>query len=91
MLQEPGAHVVIVHYSDAHDMHWELVYNGPEIDGQKIVRAFDRGPVENLKLLATTPVGRSGCLSPIHPNSDWSFTLHRPGVVFPFASCRSIS
>ena len=51
LLQEPGAHVVIVHYSVAHDEHLEVVYNGPDIDGQKIVWAFDRGRSENLKLL----------------------------------------
>jgi hypothetical protein len=51
LLQEPGAHVVIVHYSAAHDIHQEAVYNGPDIDGQKIVWAFDRGRSENLKLL----------------------------------------
>jgi hypothetical protein len=51
LLQEHGAHVVIVHYSAAHDVHLEAVYNGPDIDGQKIVWAFDRGRSENLKLL----------------------------------------
>ena len=51
LLKQPGSHVVIVHYGDTHDMHQELVYNGPDIDGQKIVWAFDRGPAKNVELI----------------------------------------
>jgi hypothetical protein len=51
LLQAPGDHVVIVHYSDTHDANEELVYNGPEIDTQKIIWAFDRGPAETPQLL----------------------------------------
>ena len=40
----PGKHVVLVQYSADHSTHAEFVYNGPDIDGQKIVWAFDRGP-----------------------------------------------
>jgi hypothetical protein len=39
----PGRHVVVVRYSPHHDFHAEYVYNGPDIDGQRIVWAIDRG------------------------------------------------
>jgi hypothetical protein len=68
LLQEPGAHVVIVHYSDTHDEHQELVYNGPEIDGQKIVWAFDRGPAENPQLLRYYADRTFWLLDPDSPN-----------------------
>src|SRR5262249_46232050 len=44
-------HVVLVRYGKDHPFHAEFVYNGPDIDQQKIIWAFDRGPKENLALL----------------------------------------
>jgi hypothetical protein len=49
--RDPADHVVIVRYSDDHNPNQEEVYNGPEIDRQKIIWAFDRGLVENRALL----------------------------------------
>jgi hypothetical protein len=49
--RDPAYHVVIVRYGDAHKASDEQVYNGPDIDRQKIVWAFDRGPAENHALL----------------------------------------
>jgi len=47
----PGQHLVLVRYSENHDFHEEHVYNGPDIDSQKIVWALDRGSAENTILL----------------------------------------
>lgn len=48
---EPGQHLVLVHYSPEHSPHDEIVYNGPDIDSQKIIWAFDFGPQEDRPLL----------------------------------------
>src|SRR5262249_5459792 len=39
----PGNHVVLIRYSPTHSPHAEFVFNGPDIDQQKIIWAFDRG------------------------------------------------
>jgi hypothetical protein len=44
---DPGSHLVMVRYSPDHDVHKEIVYNGPEIDSQKVIFAFDYGPEKN--------------------------------------------
>ena len=45
---EPGKHLVLVHYKD---YEAEIIYNGAEIDAQKLVWAFDFGPEGNRPLL----------------------------------------
>jgi hypothetical protein len=46
----PGQHVVFVQYSEQHDPHTEFVYNGPDIDAQKVIWANDLGRSENEQL-----------------------------------------
>ena len=48
----PGRQLVIVRYSSDHDPLEEWVYNGADIDTQKVVWARDMGPTENDKLIA---------------------------------------
>jgi hypothetical protein len=40
---KPGRHLVMVRYGPNHNFMHEQVYNGPDIDGQKVVWALDRG------------------------------------------------
>jgi hypothetical protein len=51
---KPGRHLVIVRYRADHDLLAEHVYNGPDIDAQKVVWALDRG-AENSALFAYYP------------------------------------
>jgi hypothetical protein len=46
-----GLHLIIVRYRANHNPHVEFVYNGPDIDDQKVVWAFDRGSIANQDLL----------------------------------------
>ena len=47
----PGPQLVLVHYSSGHDALVEWVYNGADIDHQKVVWARDMGPEQNQELL----------------------------------------
>ncbi|MFZ0318448.1 MAG: hypothetical protein WAL56_04925 [Candidatus Sulfotelmatobacter sp.] len=47
----PGRDLVLVKYAPDFDPDREWVYNGADIDGQKIVWARDMGPVKNQELL----------------------------------------
>lgn len=47
----PGKEVVLVKYAPDFDLDREWVFNGADIDGQKIVWARDMGPDKNLELL----------------------------------------
>jgi hypothetical protein len=47
----PGKDVVLVKYAPDFDPDREWVYNGADIDGQKIVWARDMGPDKNQELL----------------------------------------
>jgi hypothetical protein len=48
---EPGEHLVLVRYGRQHDLWEELVYNGADIDGSKIVWARALGPEKDSKLI----------------------------------------
>jgi len=48
---EPGMHLALVHYAAIHDAQMEIVYNGADIDAQKIVWAYDFGPDADRPLL----------------------------------------
>jgi hypothetical protein len=47
----PGRHLVIVSYGSHHDVDWEWVYNGADIDGSKIVWARAMSPQRDQELL----------------------------------------
>ena len=49
---EPGKHVVIVRYSEDHNIHDDWVYNGADLDGAKVLWARDVSPEQDAKLLA---------------------------------------
>lgn len=48
----PGKHLIIVRYSDEHNIHDEWVYNGADIDGAKILWARELDEEQNKKLFA---------------------------------------
>lgn len=52
LMQMPGKHLLIVRYSDDHNVHDEWVYNGADIDGSKVVWARELDPEQNAKLFA---------------------------------------
>ena len=47
----PGRHVVFVRYAAGFDLDREWVFNGANIDSQKIVWARDMGPQQNQELV----------------------------------------
>jgi hypothetical protein len=52
-LQEtPGKHLIVVRYSDDHNIHDEWVYNGADIDRSKVIWARELDPEQNAKLFA---------------------------------------
>jgi len=48
----PGSHLILVRYRPNHDPLLDWVYNGADIDQQKIVWARDMGETENQELLS---------------------------------------
>jgi hypothetical protein len=52
LVDTPGKHLIMVRYSDDHNIHDEWVYNGADIDGSKIVWARELDPEQNGKLFA---------------------------------------
>jgi len=47
----PDQHLIIVRYHANHLWHYEWVYNGAEIDSEKVIWARDLGKTRNLQLL----------------------------------------
>ena len=47
----PGKHLVMVRYTDDHNIHDDWVYNGAEIDSAKVVWAREIDPEQDAKLL----------------------------------------
>jgi hypothetical protein len=47
----PGKHLVLVRYSDDHNIHDDWVYNGAEIDSAKVIWAREISAEQDLKLL----------------------------------------
>jgi hypothetical protein len=52
LLAMPGKHLIVVRYSDDHNIHDEWVYNGADIDGSKIIWARELDEEQNAKLFA---------------------------------------
>ena len=50
--QKPGRHLIVVRYSENHNIHDEWVYNGADIDGAKILWARELSPEQNTKLFS---------------------------------------
>ncbi|MGA2428558.1 MAG: hypothetical protein ABSH13_08645 [Candidatus Acidiferrum sp.] len=48
----PGKHLIIVRYTEDHNIHDDWVYNGAEIDNAKVLWARELNPEQNAKLLA---------------------------------------
>lgn len=49
--ENPGRHLILVHYTGSQSPHEEWVYNSADIDAQDVIWAHDLGPVENAPLL----------------------------------------
>jgi hypothetical protein len=63
LMDTPGKHLIVVRYSDDHNIHDEWVYNGADIDGSKIFSYFkDRHiwlvepDVDNTEIKPYTPL-----------------------------------
>jgi hypothetical protein len=52
LLAAPGKHLIVVRYSDDHNIHDEWVYNGANIDGAKVIWARELDESQNAKLFA---------------------------------------
>jgi hypothetical protein len=48
----PGKHLIMVRYTEDHNIHDDWVYNGAEIDNAKVLWARELDPQQNAKLLA---------------------------------------
>jgi hypothetical protein len=48
----PGKHLIVVRYSEDHNIHDDWVYNGAEIDNAKVLWARELDAEQNAKLLA---------------------------------------
>jgi hypothetical protein len=75
----PGKHLVIVRYSDDHNIHDDWVYNAADIDSAKVVWAREINPEQDSKLLnyfkdrkvwLVTPDTDNTLLEPYRPPAD---------------------
>lgn len=84
----PGKQLVLVRYGAKHDPLAEWVYNGADIDGQKIVWARDMGDAQNREVLRyyhdrqawmLEPDGSPAKLSPYAPNPEVNIATAQTG------------
>lgn len=73
--QLPGKHLVIVHYDKDHNIHDEWVYNGADIDNEKVIWARELTSEQNAKLLAYF---KDRQVWFVHPDEDNTELLHYP-------------
>ena len=52
LLETPGKHLIMVRYSDDHNIHDEWVYNGADIDGSRIIWARELDKRQNDRLFS---------------------------------------
>lgn len=52
LMHTPGKHLIMVRYSDEHNIHDEWVYNGADVDGAKVLWARELSPEQNARLFA---------------------------------------
>jgi hypothetical protein len=52
LLDTPGKHLIMVRYSENHNIHDEWVYNGADIDGSRVIWARELDEDQNAKLFA---------------------------------------
>jgi hypothetical protein len=70
LMQTPGKHLIMVRYSEDHNIHDEWVYNGAEIDNAKILWARDLDPQQNAKLFAYFKDRQVWLVEPDEDNTD---------------------
>jgi hypothetical protein len=75
----PGQHLVMVRYSDDHNIHDDWVFNAADIDSSKVVWAREISPEQDARLFAyfqnrrvwlVTPDSDNTYLAPYTPPSD---------------------
>lgn len=68
--QTPGEHLVIVRYGAGHSVHEEWVYNGADIDSQKVIWARELDAAQNARLLAYYKGRKAWLLRPDENDSE---------------------
>lgn len=69
--QDPGRHLVLVHYGARHDLYEELVFNQADIEQSRVVWARSLGPAEDERLIHHFS-GRQVWL--LEENGDWKLS-----------------
>jgi hypothetical protein len=75
--EQPGNHLVLVHYSRLHNFHYEWIYNEADIDASRIVWARSLTPEEDRKLLEYFANRTAWRLDPDPPPGGEGFDLRR--------------